>query len=211
MSKNYCTLYIARHGETEFNVQKILQGHCDSPLTLKGLGQAENLAEGLKSVNFDMIYSSDLLRAKRTAEIVKLERDLAIITTKVLRERFYGDYDGRPNQDYVAARDKLVAELKIFTEADKRSLKVDPKAESVDELMLRFITFLREIAVANLNKKILIVTHGGVMRNFLIHLAWAKDEELPPYSLNNCCYIVLESDGVDFFVKKAVGINKKTL
>ena len=153
MSKNYCTLYIARHGETEFNVKKILQGHCDSPLTANGLEQAKNLAEDLKSVDFDVIYSSDLLRAQRTAEIVRLERDLAITTTKVLRERYYGAYDGKPNQEYVAARDRLVAELKVFTEAGKKDLKVDVNAESVNELLARFINFLREISVANLNKR----------------------------------------------------------
>ena len=209
MSKNYCTLYIARHGETEFNVKKILQGHCDSPLTANGLEQAKNLAEDLKSVDFDVIYSSDLLRAQRTAEIVRLERDLAITTTKVLRERYYGVYDGKPNQEYIEARDRLVAELKVFTEDGKKDLKVDVNAESVNELLARFINFLREISVANLNKKVLVMTHGGAMRNFLIHLAWAKDEELPPYSLGNCAYLVVESDGIDFFIKKTAGINKK--
>jgi broad specificity phosphatase PhoE len=105
----------------------------------------------------------------------------------------------------------LVTKLKIFTEAEKKALKVDPSAESVDELLARFITFLREVSVANLNKKVLIVTHGGAMRNFLIHSAWAKDEELPPYSLSNCAYLIVESDGVDFFIKKAVGVNKKEI
>ncbi len=209
MSKNYCTLYIARHGQTEWNAKGILMGQKDSPLTDLGIQQAQDLARELSKINFDAIYSSDLLRAKRTADIVKLERDLAIQTTKVLRERFYGSYDGRPNQDYVEARDRLVTKLKIFTEAEKKALKVDPSAESVDELLARFITFLREVSVANLNKKVLIVTHGGAMRNFLIHSAWAKDEELPPYSLSNCAYLIVESDGVDFFIKKTVGVNKK--
>lgn len=78
MSNNYCTLYIARHGQTEWNAKGILMGQKDSPLTDLGVQQACDLAKELANVHFDAIFSSDLLRAQRTAQIVKLERDLAI-------------------------------------------------------------------------------------------------------------------------------------
>lgn len=73
MHEEYCTLYIVRHGQTDWNVRKIIQGHSDIPLNTEGQEQARVLAESLKNVHFDKIISSDLVRAKRTAEIVALE------------------------------------------------------------------------------------------------------------------------------------------
>ena len=87
MGKNLTsTIYLVRHGETEWNTEGRLQGQKDSFLTAKGEKQAAQTAEKLKGVKFDAIFSSDLLRAKRTAEIIKLERQLEINTTKALRE-----------------------------------------------------------------------------------------------------------------------------
>ena len=76
--KNLCTLYLVRHGETEWNKTGIVMGQLDSPLTEAGLGQAKTTAQELKGVNFDAIFSSDLHRAHKTAEIIKLERELVI-------------------------------------------------------------------------------------------------------------------------------------
>ena len=81
--------------------------------------------------------------------------------------------------------------------------------ESADEAVSRLLTFLREVAVAYLGKTILVVNHGTNMRSLLTHLRYATFDELPDGSLENTAYIILESDGVDFFVKKKVGVNKK--
>ncbi|MBI2630816.1 histidine phosphatase family protein [Candidatus Nomurabacteria bacterium] len=56
---NYCTLYLVRHGETEWNVKKITQGQSESTLTENGIRQAEETAEKLKDIKFDAIFSSD--------------------------------------------------------------------------------------------------------------------------------------------------------
>lgn len=85
--EKYCTFYIVRHGETLWNVKGLLQGIKDSALTPTGEKQARELAAELESVNFDVIFSSDLLRARRTAEIIALERKLAVKTSQLLRER----------------------------------------------------------------------------------------------------------------------------
>ena len=60
------TIYIVRHGETKWNVKQLMQGHKDSPLTEKGIEQAEEIKKELKNIHFYRIFSSDLLRAKRT-------------------------------------------------------------------------------------------------------------------------------------------------
>lgn len=92
-------MYIVRHGETEWNVRKLLQGQKDSNLTEKGKEEAERLAKKFKDTPFDAIFSSDLLRAKRTAEILAVEHNLAIQTNKLLRERHFGRLEGTKISD----------------------------------------------------------------------------------------------------------------
>lgn len=94
----FCMLYLVRHGETEWNEKKIIQGHADAPLTSVGIKQIEDVANEFKDVAFDVIFSSDLLRAKRSAEIIRLERDLAIQTSELLRERTYGHFEGKTHR-----------------------------------------------------------------------------------------------------------------
>ena len=98
MSKS-CILYIIRHGETEWNVKKLCQGQTDIPLNNKGEIQAGNLSKELSHIKFNAVYSSDLIRAKRTAEIVVLEKKLAVITTKALKERLFGRFEGKHLQE----------------------------------------------------------------------------------------------------------------
>ena len=68
---NHCTLYIVRHGETEWNKNHTIMGQLDSPLTPLGVKQVTTTAEALKHVHFDAIFSSDSPRAQRTAEIIR--------------------------------------------------------------------------------------------------------------------------------------------
>ena len=81
--ENYCTLYLVRHGETEWNVKKINQGQSESALTEVGIEQAKETGEKLKHIKFDAIFSSDLSRTQRTAEIIKLDRELVIKTSEL--------------------------------------------------------------------------------------------------------------------------------
>ncbi len=201
-SKNLCTIYLVRHGQTEWNVKGLVQGHTDSALTLEGQKQASGLAKELKHIEFDVIFSSDLLRAKRTAEIVALEHKLAVETTKALRERNYGTLEGKPSEEL-----KILNDLR--EKADKSAYK-SLGIESDDEMISRLITFLREIAVAYLGKTVLVISHGGMMRNLLVHLGAGTHADLPAKSVANTAYIKLTSDGVDFFIKETKGINLKS-
>ena len=196
---NYCTLYVARHGETEWNVKGLIQGHSDSNLTKNGIKQAKNLGKELKSIKFDAVYSSDLLRAKRTAEIVTLERKLVVVTQKALRERDFGELEGKTRENL-----KILRELKIKN-VPYESIGI----EADEKIVARAITLLREIAVAYTGKNVLIVSHGGLLRALLIHLGFATDKELPPGSVGNTAYIKLKSDGVDFFIEEVKRVDKK--
>lgn len=196
MPNNFCTIYLVRHAQSEQNKAKIATGHIDTPLSPEGEQQAAALAGELRHINFDAAYSSDLVRARRTAEIIKLERTLAVQTTERIRERHYGPYQGRPMAEYIAATQKLVVDM----EPDG--------VETTESVVSRFITFLREVAVAHPNQTILIVGHGNVIRTFLYHIGYSK-ELLPPGSFSNAGYVKLLCDGTDFFIKDVVGIKKK--
>ncbi len=202
------TVYIVRHGQTEWNLKGLLQGHGDSPLTPEGEKQARAIAQELKHVHFDEIFASDLLRAKRTAQVIALEKKIAIKTTQALRERNYGIYEGKPYTKYNKALEELLLQYKHLNENQLSQLLSKHGVESIPQSVSRFITFLREMAVGFKGKTILIVTHGGLMRHLLTHLGFGTHKTLPPGSISNTGYIKLESDGVDFFVQETKGINK---
>lgn len=188
-----------RHGQTDWNAQNITQGHSDIPLNSEGIKQAQVLKESLGKIKIDTVFSSDLLRAKKTAEIIALERKLIIKTTQLLRERCYGKLEGQPYH--------LTKEFhKIWEDLSKKA-RLDYRPyddyETDQEAISRFITFLREVAVSHPGGTVLIVTHGGIMRVLLNHLS---DKTYLAGAISNLGYIKLESDGVDFFIKELKGI-----
>jgi broad specificity phosphatase PhoE len=200
---NLTTFYLVRHGNTEWNVKRLLQGHSDSPLTNEGLEQAKNLAIEFRNIKFDRIFSSDLLRAKRTAEIIALEHKIAVEATQLLRERSYGNLEGQPAAEF----EKVDAILDKLTDEERYTYKYK-ELETDEEIVTRFITFMREIAISNPNKNILIVTHGGSMRALLKRLCYGTYEELKHGAVKNGAWVKLETEGVDFFVKETKGVNK---
>lgn len=204
----YTTFYLVRHGETEWNVKRIMQGRCDSPLTKLGINQAKDLVNKLKHIHFDKIFSSDILRAKRTAEIIAAERKLAIATTKLLRERTFGKYEGWLIDNYYKKFEQYFIENQKLSEIETYKRKPDIDIESDEEIVNRLITFIREVAVGFPGKTVLVVTHGGIMRGFLIHLGYGTRKELGWGSIKNTAYLKLLSDGVDFIIKETKGVKK---
>ncbi|MCX6742843.1 MAG: histidine phosphatase family protein [Candidatus Parcubacteria bacterium] len=209
---NFCTLYLVRHGETEWNKNGIIQGQLDSPLTNEGLSQVKQTAQELKDIHFDAIFSSDLHRAQKSAEIIKLERQLAIQTSKALRERTFGHYEGTSGEKYREKFQQLIEKVKQLSDEDHKAFKFDKDIESDEEVIGRFITQLREIAVAYPNKTVIVVTHGGCIRTFLMHMGYVKYSELPAGALlENAGYVKVLCDGVDFFIQEVKGISNQTL
>lgn len=207
-NQNYCTLYLVRHGETEWNVKRIIQGHLDSPLTEKGVKQVEDTAQELKHISFDAIFSSDLPRAFRTAEIIKLERELVVQTSELLRERNHGKYEGVNVDKYREILKDKLEEANKLSEEKRRSFKISAEIESDEELTTRFITKLREIALAFSNKTVLVVSHGVSLRTFLVKIGYAKNSQLLPGAFSNAGYVKVASDGIDFIIKEVKGVKK---
>lgn len=198
------TIYLIRHGQSAVNAGMPIT-KTDSDLTEKGIQQAKNVAKQLGHIPFDAVFSSDYIRARRTAEIIATERNLAVKTTELIRERSLG-------KAWIENREKVRAEmreaLKQLNEQEKMKYKHTPDMESAEEAVSRLITFLREAALAYQDKTIAVVAHGNLMRSFLIHVGWATFDELPVNSVENTGYMVLECDGTDFFVKETDKITK---
>lgn len=213
MLKNYCTLYIVRHGETDWNVERRLQGHSGLGLNEKGREQAKGSARFFKNFDFDAIYSSDLARALDTAQIIAAERELEIKLSKLLRERKFGPTEGLNRQEIDARNDLKEAVDKHLALPPKKRWhkKAFEDQESEHEAVTRVLIKLRAIAASHLGKNILVVSHGGVMIRLLVSLGYFSFDNFEEMRFKNTGYFKLHSDGVDFFVVEVVGLEKREI
>ncbi len=195
--KNSCTFYIVRHGKTDWNAKGWIQGSADTHLTPEGEEQAHKVKDELKDIKFDLAFSSDLVRAHRTAEIIMLEKKLAITTSKMLRERSFGSFEGK-HYSALDTFDRLISEL----DEESRNNFEYHDIETNGSMITRTITFIRETAITHPGKTILIVTHGNLMYEFLIKIGFGTHKNFVIDAIGNTAYFVLESDGVEFEIKK---------
>jgi phosphoserine phosphatase len=205
MKNKLTTFYLVRHGETDWNKNGTTQGQTNTLLNETGIKQAGEVALILKNKSFDLAFSSDLIRAKKTAEIIALEHKIAVQTTELLRERNFGSLTAQPYQ-LVTDHFKL---MKKLTKNERRKYRVAPDAENDEEFVARIFTFLRETAVAYPGKKILIGTHSGVLRMILIHLGYITHKEYENMRMRNGGYVKLASDGIEFFVEETAGFDQR--
>jgi len=200
------TIYLVRHGETDYNAQYRIQGHSNSKLNTKGIKQAEARARHLKNAKFDAAYSSDLIRAKKTAEIIATEHDLTVLSTKLIRERTFGHLEGRQWSEVMVEMKELFDHYHSLSTSDRFKYKPFESYDSDEELVARLITLLREVALTHANQTVLMVSHGGLMRAFLVHLGYASDDNYDKINVKNTGYIQFQSDGVEFDVLDLVDI-----
>ncbi len=205
---NFCQFYVTRHGQTKWNQQKIIQGHLDSPLTKLGQEQAQKRGQEFAQINFAAVFSSDLGRAKKTAQLLTLQHQINIKASQLLRERYLGKLQG-------ASWLKMSQELKdLLTKVNQLSVEETQKItdpaypEPLEKMASRLITFFRQTALAYPQKKVLVVTHGGCINRLLIKFKFTQ-AQFRDIHVDNLGYFVLETDGTDFFVKKLAGISLK--
>jgi probable phosphoglycerate mutase len=140
-------VWFVRHGETSWNAAHRLQGISDVRLSDRGRAQAERLRLQLSRRSFDTVWSSDLSRARETAEIIWGEP----IVDRRLRELNFGDLDGLTWMDLDTGTREALIEFDSF---------VAPKGESVAAMRVRITSFLDDLPDGDH----LVVTHGGVVR-----------------------------------------------
>lgn len=199
-------LYLIRHGETEFNVKGIIMGQADSPLTAKGIQQAQSLTERLRDVEFDACYTSDLPRASTTAEIVCSMRKIPLYEVESLRERNWGKFSGIPYEQFAKEYEEKIESEKQLNEKELWDFKVHADIESNSELNKRFEQCLTDIGKSNQGKTLLVVTHGGCLRTFLAHQGYLRMKDMPVGSFANDGYIKVSTDGLGFTIQEVTGV-----
>lgn len=174
-------ILLARHGETDWNRDLRWQGQADPPLNARGRGQSRALAEELADVPLAAIYSSDLRRARETAEIVGTRKGMTVEARPELREVDVGSWSELTSAE-VEER---------FPGAFQRWQDVgDPTWEGGEthaEMAERVLSAVVEIAAAH-DENVLIVAHGGPIRAILAHALGVefatRRREIP--AVDNC-------------------------
>jgi probable phosphoglycerate mutase len=184
-----CTLvYLIRHGETLWNIEKRLQGQLDSPLTGDGLLQASMLAGRFSSVRFDAVYSSDLGRARQTAEIISSRSNhVAVTFDDRIRERHFGCFQGLTWEEITEKFPEEAAE-----ELAGNPMNCVPGGESKQQLLSRAIAFFEDIALRHTNQKILIVSHGGILNAWTRHVLHIPLDTPRRFHIDNAAINVFE-------------------
>ena len=162
-------LYFIRHGQTDWNIVKRLQGATDIPLNENGEELARKTGEGMKNIPFDLIYTSPLKRAYRTAELVRGDRDIPIILEERLREICFGDYEGLISK----SEGYSIPDLEFSNFFKKpESYKIPPNGEALESLLKRTGEFLEELKSKDelQDKTILISSHGAAVRALLSNI-----------------------------------------
>ncbi|ABP35250.1 histidine phosphatase family protein [Polynucleobacter asymbioticus] len=151
---------LVRHGETDWNVERRLQGFTDIPLNEKGVRQANQMASALQAIDlqFDVLYASDLQRAAQTAQAIEKVFGVSAIAHKALRERNLGALQGLTTQE---APD---LEPELWNTHLRRSLHEELRGgESIAQFANRIKDALEQICLKHAGKTVLLVSHGGAL------------------------------------------------
>ncbi|MHA1551932.1 MAG: histidine phosphatase family protein [Candidatus Heimdallarchaeaceae archaeon] len=169
-------IYLVRHGETDYNKERLLMGQLDIPLNEKGLSQAKQVGKVLEDKNITKIYSSDLQRATKTAEIINTQNiPIELVTT--FREHTLGRLDGTkwsPEWD----------ELEV-SEFEKIILKEGGEPLNHFETRI-WETFVKITGNHSKDENLLITTHGGCIRIIIMKILEASEEVFSNLSIDNC-------------------------
>ena len=166
-------IYVARHGQTEWNALNKTCGTTDVPLTELGLQQAEELADKCENLGIDLIISSTLIRAQQTAAAVSRRIGVPVQTDSRIVEQNYGIYEGmdRKTPGFLA---------------NKRHFAVRyPGGESMMDVAHRIYGLLEDVKREHEGKSVLLVCHGGVLRLVRSYFEPLTNDEFFHYSPPN--------------------------
>ncbi len=151
------TLIIARHGQTDWNAERRWQGHADEPLNDQGRSEARALGDALRGRGIERIYSSDLIRASETAEIVARPLGLHVELDERLREVDVGEWSGLTTDEVVER----------FPDGHRRRREGRTgwtNGEPFEAMARRVLESVADISGRHPDDGVLVVTHGGPLR-----------------------------------------------
>ena len=153
------TFFLVRHGQSTWNVARVIQGHADDAhLTPQGRDQAAAAAAVLAQKGAARVVTSDLARAAQTAQIIADALALPLEVDAGLRERHYGALEGRHADDVAALMDDVIEGVIVDATAHPGG------GESLEEFLHRSRDALARLARRYPGERIIAVTHGGVIR-----------------------------------------------
>ncbi|RFU60660.1 histidine phosphatase family protein [Peribacillus glennii] len=159
------TIYLTRHGQTEWNVEGRMQGWGNGELTEKGINDAIALGQRLKDIPIDTIYSSTSKRAFQTADLIKGERNIPIVKDDLFREMSFGDWEGRIRQEI---EKEYTEEFKVFWETPH--LYNRNSGELFSHVLERAQTSFEKIIGDHRTGTVLVVTHSIFLRVLLSYI-----------------------------------------
>jgi broad specificity phosphatase PhoE len=174
-------LLLVRHGETDWNRDRRFQGHADQPLNDAGREQARALADELGHERIDVVYTSDLVRARETAEIVAARLGVDVVARSELREIDVGDWEGLT---WPEIEERHPEGARAWHEHGHGWTS----GETYDQLGERIIAALQRIAADHPAQRVLVVGHGGTVRAtraFIEGLSVATSRKRSP-GIGNC-------------------------
>lgn len=163
-------IIIVRHGQTEYNQKKLLQGHLDIPLDATGEAQARKAANILKNEKIDVFFSSDLSRALKTAKEAHKHHKKPLHVTRLLREKYFGKFQGLSFQEVGDYISKFGEQGSFSFHGREKEFGVETE-EEVEERIREF----KKLMDKHEAKTVAVFSHGGFIRRLLSYLGVPKD------------------------------------
>ncbi len=177
-------IYYIRHGETDYNMLRRIQGCIDIPLNDRGKSQAREAGKLIEDVDFDAVFCSPLTRTQQTAKYVLGNRDYSLTLDARLAERNYGVYEGL---NYYVLRTTNHDFYRSYTEMEYSSGGI----ETLSSLVHRVKSFFEELKKEKF-ENVLVVSHGGIGRVIYAVLKDAPFDEAVRRTIGNCEIIKYE-------------------
>ncbi len=159
-------LYITRHGETQWNTERRLQGWRNSPLTEKGVAQGNTLQEAVRKYDIKKIYTSPSERALKTALAARGDTDIPVELLEELKEMNMGDWEGRTIDEIMAKEPENFGRY-----WEQPNLFIKNSGEDFDEILARSKIAIEKILEEEKEGNILIVTHGVTLKALMSHFS----------------------------------------
>ena len=181
-------LYVTRHGETDFNVEKRYTGSTDIPLNDKGLQQAKELASKVSDIRFDVIVSSPLLRARQTAEVIHNSSGVPVVVIDEFAEISAGVYEGLTREEAQAKYPEVWARLaEIWVKMGWRPLDDAPTGgETLRQFDARIAAGLAKLKAEYPESKVLLVCHAFAARTINRQVTGLSFDDMDTFTLGNC-------------------------
>lgn len=191
MKENSVKLYVIRHGETDWNCRRKLQGESDILLNENGRRLAEITRENMGTIPFDLVITSPYQRARETAQIITGNADIPCIQDARIREITWGDWDGLTPEEIAEAGGKERFEL-FYT--NPFFFRGAPGGENIRQVCERGKDFYEELIRNEVfqDKTILVATHGCALRGILNHLYENPSDFWQGGVPANCAVTILE-------------------